>query len=135
MKERRAIDKAKKFDTFSGEESRLDGELAGDEHCSIAGKFTGRCRLSGVLRIETTGNWEGDIEAEVVIIRGMVKGNIRGRSKIEIGRKGSVAGNLSAPTIAIAEGGTVDGEIDMGTGGKVTHFTERREEKEKTTEQ
>ncbi len=127
--ERRAIDKARKFGTRIGEGCTFEGRLDGSDHCTVSGMFIGECDLSSILRIKKKGRWQGNIIADVVIIAGTAEGSVTAKSKIELSPTGKVVGNLKAPAIAIAEGGTIDGEINMMSSEKVTRFKERRGDK------
>lgn len=126
---RRAIDKAGKFASRIGDNCVCKGMLHGADHCTVGGKVVGECDLSGILFIEISGHWKGNIVADVVIIAGTVEGSVFAHSKIELGQTGKVAGNLSAPVIAVAEGATIDGEITMTKAEKISRFKERRAEK------
>ena len=53
------------------------------------------------------------IFAQDVVVLGKVFGDITASIKIEIGAQGSVEGDLVAPAVAIAEGATFRGSIDM----------------------
>ncbi len=133
--ERRAIDKARKFGTRIGEGCTFEGRLDGSDHFTVSGKVIGECNLSSILRIKKSGNWQGNIIADVVIIAGTVEGSVDAKSKIELSPTGRVVGNIKAPAIAIAEGGTIDGEINMMSSERVTRFTERRSEESEDGEE
>lgn len=123
---RRTTDEEITFTTQVGEGSVFEGVLRGSGHYSVSGKVIGECDLGGVLKIEQKGFWLGSILADVVIISGMVEGNVSARSKIELHSNGRVAGNLEAPAIAIDEGAEFDGQVKMAKGENVTRFKERR---------
>ena len=53
------------------------------------------------------------IAAKVVIILGSVKGNVSAKEKFELRAGGTVEGELSAPKVAMAEGSTFNGKIEM----------------------
>jgi cytoskeletal protein CcmA (bactofilin family) len=133
--ERRAIDKARKYGTRIGEGCSFEGRIDGSDHCTVSGKVIGECDISGVLRIKKSGIWKGTIDADVVVIAGTVDGNVNAKSKIELSHTGRVVGNIKAPSIAIAEGGTIDGEISMMSSEQVTRFTERRTEESEEEEE
>jgi len=123
---RRTLDEDTKFSTVIGEDSVFEGVVRGSGHYSISGKVIGECDTSGMLKVEKSGFWLGSILADVVIIAGMVEGNVNARSKIELLASGRVAGNLEAPAIAIDEGAEFDGQVKMAKGENVTRFKERR---------
>jgi cytoskeletal protein CcmA (bactofilin family) len=123
---RRALDTAKKFFTRIGNECVFEGILSGGDHCTVEGKVIGECNISGILCLEANGSWQGNIAADVVVIAGTVDGNVTAHSKIELRQSSRVVGNLKAPSIAIAEGSTFDGEINMTNPENITRFKERR---------
>jgi len=123
---RRTLDEHVEFTTQVGEGSVFEGVLRGSGHYRVSGKFIGDCDVSGVISIEQEGFWLGSILADIVIIAGMVEGNVNARSKIELLSTGKVAGNLEAPAIAIDEGAEFDGQVKMAKGENVTRFRERR---------
>ncbi|MFV1993781.1 MAG: polymer-forming cytoskeletal protein [Acidiferrobacterales bacterium] len=123
---RRTLDEQIKFTTSIGEGSVFEGVIRGTGHHSVSGKVIGDCDTVGVLKVEQTGFWLGNILADVVIISGMVEGNVMARTKIELYSAGRVAGNMEAPAIAIDEGAEFDGQVKMAKGNKVTRFKERR---------
>lgn len=123
---RRTTDEEINFTTEVGEGSVFEGVVRGTGHYSINGKIIGDCDIGGMLKIQQQGFWLGNILADVVIIAGMVEGNVSARSKIELLANGRVAGNLEAPAIAIDEGAEFDGQVRMAKGENVTRFKERR---------
>lgn len=123
---RRTTDEDISFTTQIGEGSVFEGVIRGSGHYSINGKVIGDCDIGGVLKIQEQGFWLGSILADVVVIAGMVEGNVNARSKIELLSSGRIAGNLEAPAIAIDEGAEFDGQVRMAKGENVTRFKERR---------
>lgn len=127
---RRVVDSVRGFETRIAKGGEFKGILRGDDHCDVEGSVVGECDLGGILRIEKSGKWVGNITADVVIVAGTVEGSVTARTKIELGETGRVIGTLQAPAIAIAEGAKFDGDISMSQ-GEVKRFKERREKKEK----
>ena len=92
----------------------IKGELSGEEDLRIEGRVDGTIELrqhSVVIGQQATVN--AQIFAQDVVVLGKVFGDITASIKIEIGAQGSVEGDLVAPTVAIAEGATFRGSIDM----------------------
>jgi cytoskeletal protein CcmA (bactofilin family) len=92
----------------------IKGELSGEEDLRIEGRVDGTIELrqhSVVIGQQATVN--AQIFAQDVVVLGKVFGDITASIKIEIGAQGSVEGDLVAPAVAIAEGATFRGSIDM----------------------
>ncbi|MDH5649884.1 MAG: polymer-forming cytoskeletal protein [Gammaproteobacteria bacterium] len=123
---RRSIDEATEFATIIGEGTVFEGMLRGQDNQLISGKIIGECDLDGLLYLAASGQWQGNIKADIVIIAGTVEGNVFAKNKLELAESGRVSGNLEAPRIAIAEGAVYDGKIKMGKSTEVTRFKERR---------
>lgn len=119
------MDEATEFATTIGEQSRFEGELSGKDHYWVSGTVVGKSDLDGILLVDETGLWQGNIASQIVIVAGTVEGNIKAGEKIEITQSGRVKGNLAAPAIAMAEGATFDGKVTMKE-ASVTRYRERR---------
>jgi len=92
----------------------IKGELSGSEDLTIEGKVDGQIELrEHGLTIGPNGKITAAISAKSVIVMGSVTGNISASDKINIRENGSVEGDISAPTVAIAEGARFRGSIDM----------------------
>ena len=53
------------------------------------------------------------IDAKAVVIQGTVTGNVTAREKVEIQTTGSVAGDVSSPRLAIADGASIKGKVHV----------------------
>ena len=92
----------------------IKGELSGSEDLTIEGEVDGQIELrEHVLTIGPNGKIKAQVFAKSVIVMGHVAGNISASDKINIRESGSVEGDISAPTVAIAEGAHFRGSIDM----------------------
>ena len=125
-KKRRATDNIVTYTTEVGPDAVFEGKLQGEGNYSVRGKIIGESDISGILLLETGGEWIGNVLADVVVIAGTVKGNVMAREKLELQITGRVNGDLEAPVIAIAEGAVYDGKIKMAKAANITRFKERR---------
>ena len=92
----------------------IKGELSGSEDLTIEGKVDGQIELrEHALTIGPNGKIKAEVFAKSIIVMGNVTGNISASDKINIRENGSVEGDISAPTVAIAEGARFRGSIDM----------------------
>jgi cytoskeletal protein CcmA (bactofilin family) len=109
-----------------GQSIKIKGELTGNEDLTIDGHIDGKINLKDHhLTIGSNGRINAEIEAKSVLVNGEVVGNIRADDKVEISPSGSVHGDLSAPRVALADGSSFKGAIDMSNKGgtKVTTGT------------
>jgi cytoskeletal protein CcmA (bactofilin family) len=103
----------------------VKGELSGKEDLTIEGRIEGKVDLSEhVLTIGQNAKVKAQVSAKSIVVIGEVTGNIAASERISIREEGSVEGDIAAPRVAIAEGATFRGSIDMrrtqvgGGGGK-----------------
>jgi len=125
-KKRRATDNIVTYTTEVGPDAVFEGKLQGEGNYSVHGKIVGESDISGILLLETEGEWIGNVLADVVVIAGTVKGHVMAREKLELQVSGRVEGDLEAPVIAIAEGAVYDGKIKMAKAANITRYVERR---------
>lgn len=97
-----------------GQSIKIKGELTGNEDLTIDGNFEGKILLKDHhLTIGSNGKIHAEIQAKSVLIHGEVVGNVSADDKVEISPTGSVQGDISAPRVALADGSSFKGSIDM----------------------
>ena len=105
-----------------GQSVQIDGELTGQEDLVIDGKIDGKIVLDGHhLTVGPNGRIHAEVHAKSVQVNGEVSGNIVADDKVEISSTGSVLGDITAPRVALADGSSFKGSIDMG--GKPKHMS------------
>jgi cytoskeletal protein CcmA (bactofilin family) len=102
-----------------GQSVQINGELTGQEDLIIDGKIDGKIVLKDhQLTIGANGHINAEVHAKAVQINGQVSGNIIADDKVEITPSGSVIGDITAPRVALADGSSFKGSIDMGRKGQ-----------------
>lgn len=93
----------------------IKGELIASEDLTLYGKMEGRVTLEGghTLTIGRFAEINAAIDAKAVVIQGTVNGNVTAREKVEIQMTGSVAGDVSSPRLAIADGASIRGKVHV----------------------
>jgi cytoskeletal protein CcmA (bactofilin family) len=92
----------------------IRGEVFGDEDLQIDGELTGSVKLSGArVSIGPEGRVAGNIQAREIIVRGTLKGNLRASERILMGSTGRWEGDGVSPRLAIEEGATVRGNLEV----------------------
>ena len=97
-----------------GSSLHVKGEISGNEDLYIEGTVEGLVHLEErKLTVGATAKLTADIIAGEVIVYGSVKGNVRGKGKIEIMKDGSVNGDLTTAQIIIEDGAYFKGSIEV----------------------
>ena len=100
-----------------GSSAHVKGEISGNEDLYIDGTVGGLVQLDErKVTIGATAKLTADVIAGEVIVYGSVKGNVRGKGKIEIKKDGSVNGDLTTAQIIIEDGAYFKGSIEIDRG-------------------
>jgi cytoskeletal protein CcmA (bactofilin family) len=93
----------------------IKGDLSASEDLTLYGKMEGTVTLHGghTLTIGRHADIRAAIDAKAVVIQGAVTGNVTAREKVEIQTTGSVAGDDSSPRLAIADGASIRGKVEV----------------------
>ena len=101
-----------------GQSVQIKGELSGQEDLIIDGKIDGKILVHDHnLTIGPNGHINAEVHAKSVQVNGEITGNITADDKVEISSSGSVLGDITAPRVALADGSSFKGSIDMGRKG------------------
>jgi cytoskeletal protein CcmA (bactofilin family) len=120
------------FDRLSGTPSlfstgsRLNGDVETAGPLMIGGHIKGDGKIAGELSIGPEAHWEGNVYAQRAVVAGKVTGSIVVSGKIEIAATAVIRGRVSACTIALALGATIDGEVAVTGSEPIVEFEERR---------
>ena len=101
-----------------GQSISIKGELSGAEDLTLDGQVAGKISLpDNVLTVGKTARIDAEDTAKAVIVLGQLVGNVTVKDKFELLAGGSMQGNVKAPRIAMADGATFNGKVEM-PGGK-----------------
>lgn len=92
----------------------IKGEISGNEELFIDGEVHGSIRLTdSSVTIGPNGRVTADIEAAEIIVRGKVKGALRGRDRVLIGRTAQATGDVVTRRVSIEDGAMFRGKIEI----------------------
>jgi cytoskeletal protein CcmA (bactofilin family) len=92
----------------------IKGEVRGREDLYVDGEVQGSIHLSeGRVTVGPHGKIAADVEAREIVVRGKVKGALRGRDRVEIGSTGEVFGDIATTRIAIGEGAHIHSKVEI----------------------
>lgn len=92
----------------------VKGEITGKDDLFVDGEVHGKIRLDGgKLTIGPDGRVTAEVEAREVVVRGEVRGNIRGRERVQIAATARVSGEIATRLISIEEGAEVHAKVSL----------------------
>ena len=100
----------------------IKGNLKFSGELTLEGKLEGEVQTDGVLNLGDTAVVNGNINAQSVVVRGKINGNIYAKEKIEIKAKAELFGDIRATKLVVEEGVTFVGKTEVNP-NKVTPTT------------
>ena len=96
-----------------GSDVEIKGNLKFSGELNFDGKLDGDIQTDGTLNLGDTATVNGNINAQSVVVRGKVNGNITAKEKIEIKTKAELFGDIRAARLVIEEGVTFVGKSEV----------------------
>jgi cytoskeletal protein CcmA (bactofilin family) len=125
---RRLSDRASGSPTLIGAGSRFTGNFTCEGDLVVGGLIQGDGAVHGAFTLSEGGRWEGNVHATHAVVAGEIQGSITTAEKLEIRKSARIQGSVKAKTIAIAEGGVIDGEMAITSDAPVVRYEEKRKE-------
>jgi cytoskeletal protein CcmA (bactofilin family) len=92
----------------------IHGELSASEDVTLYGQMEGSIRLPDhTLTIGPHADIMAEVSAKAVVIMGAVLGTVTARESVEIRATGSVTGDIRSPRLAVADGRSLRGRVEM----------------------
>ncbi|MGH7993666.1 MAG: bactofilin family protein [Limisphaerales bacterium] len=91
----------------------IKGNIKFPGELNMDGKLDGEIHTDGTLHLGDNAVINGNINAQSVVIRGKVHGNINAKEKIEIKSKAELLGDIRATKLVIEEGVTFVGKTEV----------------------
>ena len=120
MSEIRIVDvDESEVDTILAEDIDFTGTMDFDKSLMIKGKFKGDIKASGDLYIDEHAVVEARVEANIVSLKGKVKGNVFANTRVELFSCSSVDGDITAPDVIMESGCRFNGICTMKSPSEV----------------
>jgi cytoskeletal protein CcmA (bactofilin family) len=100
----------------------IKGNLKFSGELTFEGKLDGEINTDGTLNLGDSAVVNGNINAQTVVVRGKINGNITAKDKIEIKSKTELFGDIRASKLSVEEGVTFVGKTEVNP-NKVTPTT------------
>src|ERR1043165_4340708 len=91
----------------------IKGNLKFSGELTFEGKLEGEIQTDGTLNLGDSAVIDGNINAQSVVVRGKINGNITAKEKIDIKAKTELFGDIRASKLAIEEGVTFVGKTEV----------------------
>ena len=101
-------------ETVIGIETRVSGEIRGDEDLVIKGRVDGKIHLSKVLTVEKGAIVQADVDVRNLVVLGTLVGNIVASESVRLLATARVVGDLASPRVMMEAGAAYRGRVDMG---------------------
>jgi len=92
---------------------RFEGNLSFNGVVRISGIVTGSIYSNDTLVISEAAVINADINANIILISGTVKGNIKATSRVEIRKPARFEGTITSPSLIVEEGVIFHGVTKM----------------------
>ncbi|MAG14031.1 MAG: cell shape determination protein CcmA [Spirochaetales bacterium] len=103
------------IDTILADDIDFTGELSFDKPLMIKGKFSGEIKASGDLYIGDEAYVAARVDANVVSLKGKLKGDIYAKSRVELFSTATVEGDITSPDIIMESGCRFNGMCKMSS--------------------
>ena len=101
-------------ETVIGVETRISGEIRGEEDLVVKGRVDGKIHLSHALTVEKGAIVQADVDVRNLVISGTLVGNIVASESVRLLATARVVGDLAAPRVIMDAGAAYRGRVDMG---------------------
>lgn len=92
----------------------VSGDIVFADALNVSGKVIGKViSETGSLVIEQAGEVQADVDVGICVIRGVLRGNVNGKSRVEIYKTARVQGDITSPVLLVEEGALLSGAITM----------------------
>lgn len=96
---------------FLNPETRVEGKLIIGATSRIQGSVIGQIegKSGSTLILTETAMVEGNVEGDVIIINGFVRGDVKADTRVHISATGRVIGNIQSPALKMEFGAYFEG--------------------------
>lgn len=100
---------------------RVVGDIETEGVIKIEGRVEGSVRAGRQVLIGRQGEVKGDISTREAVIGGKVQGTVSATERLEIQATSTVVGDINTKSIAVAEGGRINGTVRIADVSDATY--------------
>jgi len=105
---------SEEISAYLGKQTIFEGKMTFEGVFRLDGKFEGEIFESGTLIVGEAATIKGKVGLNMIVINGLVEGEVFAKTRVEIHSTGKLYGTLSTPILIINEGGIFEGHSKMG---------------------
>ncbi len=109
-----------------GKGSRVEGKLNFEGSVKIDGFIDGEIQAQQAVIIGEAAVINAQINAETIVIKGKVTGDVTARRQVELRGPAKLTGNITTPSLVIHEGVLFEGHCSMGGAETKAEKTDRK---------
>ena len=95
-----------------GKGLHVHGRVRGDGDLRVEAQIEGDVVVSGNLELDEGASIAGGVEADAVVVAGVLTGDVSARGAVAITASGKVEGDIKAAELSLAEGGSFVGSVN-----------------------
>ena len=99
--------------TILADDISFEGKLSFDDSLMIKGRFQGDIRALGNLYVDRDAVVEARVEANIVSLKGTIKGDVFAHTRVELFATAMVDGDITAPDVIMESGCKFNGICKM----------------------
>jgi cytoskeletal protein CcmA (bactofilin family) len=103
---------------------RVIGDIETEGVIKIEGRVEGSVRAGRQVLIGRQGEVKGDVTTREAVIGGKVQGTVSATERLEVQATSTIVGDINTKSIAVAEGGRINGTVRIAD---VSEATQRHE--------
>lgn len=100
--------------TVIGPDTHIKGEMVFESTARILGTFEGRVIAKGEIQIGEGAACKAAVEGSVIIVDGLIEGDVQARDRVQLNAKARVIGDITATTLVVSEGASFTGNCRVG---------------------
>ncbi len=102
------------INAFLGEGTSFKGNLTFEGTVRIDGRLEGEIFTKDTLVVGKEAQIKADVHAGTLVVGGTIRGNVTAEKRVDLQTTARLFGNISTPSLIIAEGVVFEGACSMG---------------------
>ncbi len=99
---------------FIDQGSEFEGKVSFKDTVRIDGRFRGEIQSENTLVVGETGEIHASIQSRVVVVSGLIVGDVAASEKLVLYKSGRIEGSVETACLAMEEGAELNGRVSMG---------------------